>query len=1143
MFYALQLLSPEALQKKDSSNTIDCRSYPTEVIELACKILESKDQDTSQLINNYLVAGYLKKLKQSILKQPTINLLQKVHNLLDILRSLKASQKCLKTTLRFCLNNEYVQKAITNKPFVYLESTEGKLLPLPFQFLPQDFIQRLWHSNLDFIDNDIIIDCSAYSLHNLELACEILVYQTSPHSLKKVEEYLKGNTIGESLQKARDLLKVIRFFGISKDTFDVLLQACAKTTNCEPNELFYSREDLYKEATEENLKSLSLSSSPQATEENSTWIRNELNTQLNLSPLARRKIAFTMALQHENQDPTTSLSYIIDQKSWQDLELLCGPKSNPHFCFASAVDRTSTEIGKALLYTRLLQPLTTIQELKKRQSIVQELLKPSIFQELDALFAQFFKEPKHENNVLSFLNGADFFKNELSYNEIQIPFFAKFSQWFNTNEITGFWSASDKLIYKISNTLLQGKTKTYEFCLNGLEYFSIIKNNRPRIDETIEFIKCCFKFFIPKLVNATSEKSSKQASDMVSKYIVNEKISLGIPFTKYKLPQEPSFTSPIFGATLGWAYSSFLGAPHMLTESIITTSVMHVVTHLLYSAMSDNNYSRAIQGLAEASICLQEKLILLSKYVKFIKELHTFLKNKSPKLLELIPSLQALDLGQETPRQNVFSYFWHFPTDITKQYIFTDATSFEQFISKLCSATFDEQGNIFSRYHIGRVIAIYRLVDLHKERLSATATALAELDAYLSVARLYNESQDKPNKYSFVNYDTSETPVIDLKNFWNPCVGYDAVANTLTMGIDNHPKDLIITGPNTGGKSTLMRALVSAILMGQSLGIVPAQEGSHITLFSNIRAYLNITDDSSLGLSLFWASARRAKELLEAAQRPTGHSLTLFDEIYNGTAPKIGESLAYGTLLFMTDSNHCPRNICITTTHYPFVQQLREEIDTKCAYYRISDKEDSENRYKLLPGIYTESNGLTIAQEVGLNDEISRNSKHYCEQKYKNSNLNCLFKPEALLNTCKEEGFIFLMKLIKQSEMRAWLHELLLTAPYGYHLVELAIKHAVNLKSFLNLTDDKGRTVLHRAAIRDAKNGALISFLIKQGASLWMYDAKGKRPRDYALPDTVVWKILVDAENTQGTYFEQLPQALRDRLQNYITYNKRADAL
>src|SRR5690606_13756589 len=103
----------------------------------------------------------------------------------------------------------------------------------------------------------------------------------------------------------------------------------------------------------------------------------------------------------------------------------------------------------------------------------------------------------------------------------------------------------------------------------------------------------------------------------------------------------------------------------------------------------------------------------------------------------------------------------------------------------------------------------------------------------------------------------------------------------------------ILTGPNTGGKSTVIKAIMLDVLMAQTFGIAPAQSLS-ITPFAKLNCFMNISDDIAMGASLFKSEVMRAKKLLDMVQslQQDEFSFVIIDEVFTGTSPKEGEAAA-----------------------------------------------------------------------------------------------------------------------------------------------------------------------------------------------------------------------------------------------------------
>ena len=1113
----LQGASKHLLSKEQDKFVINCTSYTFNCLETACKI--ALHEGETKIAQSSLNKDHLSnQIHLYLLQFASKDRVSSAHSLLQALQFLSVSTECFSYVLQQCQHittteaqtpsnqesyqvyqeesiislsessGESLQKMldkevvhlVKEQSTLYLKSMNHKLIPLPQQFLSPDFIQRLQGTGKYLLSKEgdkLVINCTFYTFNCLETACKIALHEATVKitrsSLDKNQLfnqtllYLLQVPNNKMISYTQSLLQALRFLSVSAECFSYVLHQCQYITNTEAQKLFYTCEEFYQALQEENIKSLPEAPEEIAQDEEGAYVR-QVKSQLTLSPRARRQIAFSMALKYAQQDPTISYPYTIDQKSWQDLELFCGPKSSPTTCFANTIDHSSTELGKVLLYGKLLQATTDVQELTRKQNLIQYLLheeNKNVFHELDQCFKDFFKDPAYENTILSLFGPLDYFRNTtLKSQETLIPHLEKLSQWLNTHEIA---------------VLVNDKHQVILTCCD-------------KIKKTVKKIRIPLKGIDKKHIGLSTKVMDLGA--FLLGFIISFKQGSGI-----ELIQKAAVTATAFSG------SSLVGKA---TSYAATTAISYLANSLASTIFAIFNYSVScpedlITGLLLERICMQQKLTWLAKYVTFLKKVDTLVE-KLPLLKEFIPSLKTLNLQEEDPEHNAFSYMWHY---------FSRPADFETFINKI--KLFDCQNSSMFKHFTARVLATYRLIDLHKEKFFNPVMAIAELDATLSLVRLYKQAQGKPNTFSFPQYIQAYKPCIELTNFWNPAVGHDAIANSLTLNLNGHPKDIIITGPNAGGKSTLMRALIYALLMGQSYGIIPAQQDNNaqtrFTPFANIRAYLNITDDPVKGKSLFQVSIQRAQELIQSAQQATPHalSLTLFDELYNGTKPEIAESLAFGTLKHLST---LPYNMCIASTHFPCVEKLQESTGTNFAYSQLASRSTAETRHKLQPGIYNEFNGFELAQEAQLPSAVIGDSQNYHHQKFREGKPSSLaFKlVENLLKSLKNasiETLIEVTTVLSENKGLCMLfHVLMLTPPYSNQLVQLIEKLYQTspevTKKLLNLPDSEGKTLLHHVVIKDMEDPKLILTLLDCNASIDIQDTQGKSPFQYARPET-----------------------------------------
>lgn len=395
---------------------------------------------------------------------------------------------------------------------------------------------------------------------------------------------------------------------------------------------------------------------------------------------------------------------------------------------------------------------------------------------------------------------------------------------------------------------------------------------------------------------------------------------------------------------LSMAYTMFMENSALFNifnnEYPIRTRIYYFCSFLFYIFGIYNNFMTAIRfhyNLKEIHDYFQE----ITKYIKnTIHNMEDFLEDT--KSLTTYKDFCFKLKGEKEALENYYDAF-----DNVGKYQWT-------------MTEFNNMGFIMQQFYL-----IYENNDFHKTMMYSFG-----FNGYISnLNGIIRNIKDKKVKFCTIT-NKKET---SFKDAYLPNI------EPVTKNSYNLNKELIITGPNASGKTTMLKTTLFNILISQQYG-VGYYSKANINLYEDIHCYLNIPDTSGRD-SLFQAEARRCKNILEDVSAKK-RVFCIFDELFSGTNPYEAVAGAFAFLNYLTDKTNIH---FMLTTHFIDLCKNMDKSNKKIENMHMDTIEHQdylEYKYKLKSEISTIKGGVHVLIDLGFPNEIIDNAKKFLLDEY-----------------------------------------------------------------------------------------------------------------------------------------------------------------
>lgn len=707
----------------------------------------------------------------------------------------------------------------------------------------------------------------------------------------------------------------------------------------------------------------------------------------------------------------------------EDLRIFEGEGKSPHCLSSFLKQQACTDMGHVALDLLLTTPTTSVDLLKTRQEIIQELAaKPALLEKIDLCLTDI---KNYESDFFHFCNSRKYIENDAEDSVMCKKYMAYYRSdlglAFIDDQVKSMYNMmnrSDKILafnafffyQKIMGQVLHVK--------NAMEVFWSIKNGHGLGLNQIG----------QKIWERDPVGSAKEVGRVVRTFSYGPTFDAISDAKKMILDKDAwAKLNPLTNRNPVDLFKNFFNTACVLQQPLFATNgfmrfLFEGKTVLEAPAFFKSSYKQWRETFPAAFIASYNRLIGVSKYLKALNRLSKLME-KLPEVTEkllLFEQLKNFEKLKKTAPANAVTPFQKYldqklsermedvkndeeckkwtiqslleqPVPLKRLQKLEDrielqsASNVLKLLNNLESDTFSKdvaRDFKWTSWRRGKILATYKMMFDLKKHFYPALWAIGEIDAYCAVAKLVNKyKNDALNKVTFVQFEEdSVKPHLNIDKVWNPLTipqsgdrskKFVIVPNSVELGKSDENCHMMITGDNTIGKSTFMRSVCYAVWMGQVFGIAPATQIS-FTPFGYIFSLKKDLENASTGYSTHEAQLRKIKAVTTSLRKMSDrgiYSLASFDEIFNGTNFQIASSNTIGISVDMC--KNIKNTMWILSSHAKGVDLIEQKTGKKICNYKISGQRTLERGINPIKN----TTNLELMRKVGFSADVVSNAE------------------------------------------------------------------------------------------------------------------------------------------------------------------------